>query len=203
MPKLTKKQAAVYEFISSYMEEHRFAPSYREIAKHFGLSSPSTAHQHVEALIEKGYISRSDDGEARSLELIDQRNDTETSVMMLPLMGLITAGEPIEAVEDKETIAVPASFVVNEANSYVLKVKGRSMIEDGILDGDYVIVERNYYPENGDTVVALLNNENATLKRYYREKSRIRLQPANKTMKPIYARNPVIQGIVRGVLRHY
>lgn len=204
MPKLTKKQAAVYEFISSYMEEHGFAPSYREIAKHFGLSSPSTAHQHVEALIEKGYISRSDDGEARSLELIDQRNDTETSVMMLPLMGLITAGEPIEAVEDKETIAVPASFVVNEANSYVLKVKGRSMIEDGIFDGDYVIIERNPSPKNGDIVVALLNNAYATLKRFYREANHIRLQPANKTMQPIIVEGDInIQGIVRGVIRQF
>ena len=123
--------------------------------------------------------------------------------MELPLVGLITAGEPIEAIEDKETIAVPADFVRDTVNSYVLRVKGESMIDEGILSGDYVIVERNPSPKNGDVVVALLNNAYATLKKFYREKARIRLQPANTTMKPIYAKDPLIQGIVRGVIRKF
>jgi repressor LexA len=121
----------------------------------------------------------------------------------LPLAGLITAGEPIEAVEGTETIAVPANFVTDSFNSYVLKVKGESMIEDGILSGDYVIVERNPSPRNGDVVVALLNNAYATLKKFYREPNRIRLQPANSTMKPIYVQDPLIQGVVRGVIRKF
>jgi repressor LexA len=120
----------------------------------------------------------------------------------LPLVGTIAAGQPIEAIEHKEALSVPLELLPH-LNCYVLQVRGESMEDDGILDGDYVIVERNFYPKNGDVVVALLNNEAATLKRYHREKSRIRLQPANKTMKPIYAKNPVIQGIVRAVLRRY
>jgi repressor LexA len=121
----------------------------------------------------------------------------------LPLRGLIAAGQPIEALETNDTIDVPADMVVDEINSYVLKVKGTSMIDDGILDGDYVVVERNPSPKNGDIVVALLENTYATLKRFYRETNRIRLQPANSTMGPIYVRDPLIQGVVRAVLRKY
>ena len=121
----------------------------------------------------------------------------------IPLAGLITAGEPIEAVEEKETMAVPANLIVDGANSYVLKVKGRSMIEDGILDGDYVIIERNPSPRNGDVVVALLDNAYATLKRFYREPARIRLQPANSNMKPIYVKDVIVQGVVKAVIRKF
>ena len=140
--------------------------------------------------------------EARSIELVEAET-TWASALELPLVGLITAGEPIEAVEQNETIAVPSDFVTDQVNSYVLRVKGESMIEEGILDGDYVIVERNPSPQNGDVVVALLNNAYATLKKFYREAARIRLQPANHTMKPIYAKDPLIQGIVRGVIRKF
>jgi len=122
---------------------------------------------------------------------------------MLPLAGLITAGEPIEAIEEKETIAIPVDLAPNSANSFVLRVKGQSMIEDGIFDGDYVVVERNPSPKNGDVVVALLDNAYATLKRFYRERDRIRLQPANSTMKPIYCYDPVIQGTVKAVIRKF
>ena len=114
----------------------------------------------------------------------------------------ITAGAPIEAVEEKETMAVPADIVADE-NAYVLKVKGESMIEEGIFSGDYVVVERNHSPRNGDVVVALLNNAYATLKKFYRETNRIRLQPANSTMKPIYCKDVAIQGIVRAIIRKY
>ena len=121
----------------------------------------------------------------------------------MPLAGLITAGEPIEAIEDTETIAVPADFVSDKVNSYVLKVKGESMKNDGILSGDYIIVERNPSPTNGDVVVALLDNAYATLKKFYREPNRIRLQPANARMKPIYTKDPLIQGVVKGVIRKF
>lgn len=198
MPNLTKKQKLILDFITQFIQTNDYAPSYREIAEHFGLSSTATVHEHVKALEDKGLISSSQNA-ARSLEVVNHRFGKSIE---LPLAGLITAGEPIEAVETNETIAVPQSMIKNE-NSFVLKVRGESMIEDGILDGDYVIVERSFYPRNGDVVVALLDNTYATLKKYYREKDRIRLQPANRTMKPIFAKNPAIQGIVKGIMRTF
>ncbi len=197
---LTKRQSITLDYIREFLAKHNYAPSYRDIMKGTGIKSPATAYNHVQALRDKGYLSLTD-GQMRSVELTEKSN-MFTRGIELPLVGTIAAGEPIEAIENNESISVPLELLPN-LNCYALQVKGESMIEDGILDGDYVIVERSFYPENGDTVVALLDNENATLKRYYREKTRIRLQPANKTMKPLYTRNPVIQGIVRGVLRRY
>lgn len=198
MSNLTKKQKEILDFVTQFIQTNEYAPSYREIADYFGLSSTATVHEHLKALEDKGLIT-SNHNAARSLEVVTQRFGRSIE---LPLVGLITAGEPIEAIQENESIAVPQSFVRDE-NSYVLKVKGESMIEEGILDGDYVIVERNFYPHNGDVVVALLDNTYATLKKYFREENRIRLQPANRTMKPIYAKNPAIQGIVRAVLRKF
>ena len=197
---LTKRQSITLDFIRKFLSEHNYAPSYRDIMRGTFINSPATAYAHVQALKDKGYLKIMD-GQMRSVELTEKSN-IFTKGVELPLVGAIAAGEPIEAIQDRDTISVPIELLPN-LNCYVLQVKGDSMIEDGILDGDYVIVERNFYPENGDTVVALLDNENATLKRYYREKTRIRLQPANKKMRALYARNPVIQGIVRGVLRRY
>ena len=159
----------------------------------------------MQTLIEKGHLKNGDDGEARSLELVSPLQSMPVAMAIsLPLAGLITAGEPIEAVEEREAIAVPSDFVMDAANSYVLKVKGRSMIEDGIFDGDFVIVERNPSPKNGDIVVALLDNAYATLKRFYREANSIRLQPANSTMQPIIVQgNLNIQGVVKGVIRKF
>lgn len=203
LPPLTKKQRAVLDYIESFIQEHNYTPSYREIADGLGLSSPSTVHGHIQALCEKGVINTADDGSARSIELVESDLISPMSVM-LPMAGLITAGEPIEAVEDYEAMAVPADFVVDADNSYVLKVKGRSMIEDGIFDGDYVVIERNPSPKNGDIVVALLDNAYATLKRFYREHDHIRLQPANSTMQPIIIKGDInIRGIVRAVIRRF
>jgi len=203
MPPLTKKQTEILEYIRSYIAGNGYAPSYREIADHFGLSSPATVHQHIKTLTEKGVIAVGDEGEARSIELIQSEQPVDRFAVVLPLAGLITAGAPIEAVEQNETMAVPTSFVVDGANSFVLKVKGRSMIDDGILDGDFVVVERNPSPRNGEVVVALLDNAYATLKRFYREKNRIRLQPANSTMDPIFVKDCIIQGVVRAVIRQF
>lgn len=189
------------DFITDFVKRRGYAPSLREIGEHFRLSSPATIHAHLANLKKKGMIKTSFN-EARSIELMPAKINWAAS-LELPLVGLITAGKPIEAVEDKETMAVPADLINDSANSYVLKVKGESMIEDGILDGDYVIVERNPSPKSGDIVVALLDNAFATLKKFYREKNRIRLQPANSSMKPIYAKDPLIQGIVRGVIRKF
>ena len=200
---LTKKQSQVFDFIKSFTAEEGYAPSYREIAEYFELASPATAYQHVQALIEKGYLESGASGSARSLEIVEPQEAFSGQVALLPFSGTITAGEPIEAVETNETIAVPADFVVDKLSSYVLRVKGDSMIDDGILNGDYVVVERNNYPKNGDVVVALLDNTHATLKRFYKEDKRIRLQPANKTMQPIYVRDVIIQGVVRAVIRRF
>ena len=203
LPPLTKKQKEVLSYIEEFVQENGYTPSYREIASGLGLSSPSTVHQHIQTLCEKGVINTGDDGSARSIELVETEELSPLSVM-LPLAGVITAGEPIDAVEENEAIAIPTDFVVDVANSYVLKVKGRSMIEDGIFDGDYVVIERNPSPKNGDIVVALLDNAYATLKRFYRESNYIRLQPANSTMQPIIIKGDInIQGIVRAVIRKF
>ncbi|MBI5369752.1 transcriptional repressor LexA [Candidatus Uhrbacteria bacterium] len=201
MPPLTKKQAEILAFIREHIADHGYAPSYREIGEHFGLSSPATVHTHIQALVEKQEIAIGEEGEARSIEIIGALPQQPS--VLLPLLGLITAGEPIEAVQDNETMAIPATFVLDGSNSYVLKVKGRSMIEDGILDGDFVVIERNPSPRNGEVVVALLDNAYATLKRFHREKTRIRLQPANSTMSPIFVKDCIIQGVVRAVIRKF
>jgi repressor LexA len=198
---LTKRQRQILDFITEFVGKNGYAPSLREIGEHFKLSSPATIHAHIDNLKKKGFLKTSYN-EARSIELVPTEVNW-AQALELPLAGLITAGEPIEAIEEKETIAVPADFVADKANSYVLRVKGESMIEDGILDGDYIIVDRNPSPHNGDVVVALLNNAYATLKKFYREANRIRLQPANAKMKPIYTKDPLIQGIVRGVIRKF
>ena len=203
LPPLTKQQHRVLETIEAFVQTRGYTPSYREIASILGLSSPATVHQHIKALCEKGVINTGDHGIARSIEVVETEPLTPLAIM-LPLAGLITAGEPIEAIEEHDAIGVPADFVIDAINSYVLKVKGRSMIEDGIFDGDYVIVERNPSPKNGDIVVALLDNAYATLKRFYREANQIRLQPANSTMQPILVNGDInIQGIVRGVMRKF
>lgn len=197
---LTKKQKEILDYITQFITMNGYSPSYREIAEYFGLSSPATIYEHIKGLEDKGYI-KAEDKKARSIK-VSKKEAKERPAMELPLVGTITAGEPIEAIEEKETIAIPTD-VVDDPDSFVLHVKGDSLVEDGILDGDYVICERRFYPQNGEVVVALLNNEYATLKKYYREKNRIRLQPANSNMKPLYAKNPVIQGIVKAVMRKY
>ena len=198
--KLTKRQKEILDFINDYLESNGYSPSYMEIAGHFKVSSSATIHQHIKALEDKGYLKPTQH-QKRSLEPVMLSAYRDAIAIDLPLVGLITAGEPIEAVEDRETMAIPADFVPNVENSYVLRVKGTSMIDEGIWDGDYVIVERNHSPKNGEVVVALLNN--ATLKKFYREKDRIRLQPANSALKPIYVKDPLIQGVVRAVIRKF
>lgn len=198
---LTKKQKEILDFIQDFLDKNGYSPTLREIGKGLNLSSAATIHVHVENLKHKGYL-RNGYNRSRSIELIKADNNW-SKTMELPLVGLIAAGEPIEAIESHETIAVPVNFVQDSANTYVLQVKGDSMIEDGILEGDYVIIERNPSPRDGDVVVALLNNAYATLKKFFREKNRIRLQPANSKLKPIYTQDPLIQGVVKGVIRKF
>jgi len=198
---LTKKQKAVLDFVVNYIKDNGLSPTVREVAHELGFSSPATAHEHLQNLKDKGFIKINPD-EIRGLMPAKKIMNLAHS-LKLPLAGLITAGQPIEAIEERETMAVPADLVVDGANSYILKVKGESMIEDGILNGDYVIIERNPSPRNGDVIVALLDNTYATLKRFYRERNRIKLEPANSSMKPIYVKDLIVQGVVRAVVRRF
>ncbi len=198
---ITKRQKQILDFLVEFIATHDYAPSLREIADHFGLSSTATVHEHLRNLEDSGYI-QSVKGEARSISPSGKFMRFKKAIE-LPLVGLIAAGEPIEAIQQNETICVPLGLVDKKPNSFVLQVKGSSMIDEGILNGDYIIAERTFSPKNGDVVVALLNNQYATLKKFFREKNRIRLQPANKNMKPIYSKNPAIQGIVRAVMRKF
>ena len=198
---LTKQQSKILDIIKTWIKDNGYAPSIRELAEELGVSSPATVKQHLEALVTKGYLRRTD-GTVRNIEPTKKVWEL-SKTFELPLVGLITAGEPIEALEERgDTVPVPAALAGDD-NCYVLRVKGDSMIDDGIMDGDYVIVERNFYPKNGDVVVALLDNAYATLKRFYREQGRIRLQPANNNYNPIYVKNPAIQGIVKGLIRRF
>ena len=197
---LSKRQSEILNFLKDFMMDHDYSPSYREIAESLGVSSPATIHQHMQTLKSKGYLDL-DPNAPRSLQLTSKVMKFGKSIE-LPLQGLITAGEPIEAVVQNETIAVPADLVTND-NAYVLKVRGESMIDEGIWDGDYVVVEYNPSPKNGDVVVALLNNAYVTLKKFYRETNRIRLQPANSRMKPIYCKDVAIRGVVSAIIRKF
>ncbi len=198
---LTKKQSEILNYVLNTLRDEGYTPSYDEIASHFGLSSKATVAEHLATLQTKGYLKLpgSKDG---FLTLARGVMDMAKAIS-LPLAGLITAGKPIEAVETRTPIGVPADLVADPANSYVLRVKGSSMVDEGILDGDYVIIQRNPSPRNGDVVVALLDNAYATLKKFYREPNRIRLQPANITMDPIYVKDVNIQGVVRGLIRKF
>ncbi len=202
---LTKRQKEILDYVTQYIEMNGYAPSYREIAEAFKLGSVATVAEHIETLVAKGLLQKGDN-EARSLQLIKPEEFDADRSVGLPILGLIAAGQPIETIEGhQETLEVPP-FMVGRRHSYVLQVKGQSMVDDGILDGDYVVIQEKEVPSNGEVVVALVNGSEATLKRYYKEKGHIRLQPANSTMDPIIV-NPgtqiQIQGVVIGVIRKY
>jgi repressor LexA len=198
---LTKRQKQILSFIEESLRANGYAPSLMEIRDHFQLHSISTVHKHLVHLEEKGLIRRHWN-RARAVELIV--SETKPEARDVPLLGLIAAGEPIEAVRGNELVAVPEDMI-GRRDVYVLRVRGESMVDDQIRDGDYVIVERRTDPKNGEVVVALLNGENATLKKFYREKTQIRLQPAHPTMKPIFVQEEdlAIQGVVVGLMRKY
>ena len=204
---LPKKKQQILEYLKDYVSKNGFAPTLSEIAKKFKVSSLSTVHEHIKFLEDNGFIQRDGDIRSRELKILvnsDQEEIyTDNQTNGLPLLGLITAGEPIEAIEKKEeTIPIPAS-ITRGRNCYILKVKGDSMVESLIMDGDLVIVEKTEYAKNGDMVVAVLEDGSATLKKFYKEKSYIRLQPANKKYKPIMAKNVIIRGKVVGIIRKY
>lgn len=201
---LTKKQKHLLDFIRQFEQEFGYSPTYREIMDGLHYTSVATVAQHVENLLAKGFLHKGNN-EARSIQLVDADVDTQ-NLSGLPVKGLIAAGEPIAVLDDpSETLQVP-NFMIKSDQSYVLQVKGESMVEDGILDGDYIVVREHKTPIDGDVVVAMINGESATLKHFYRESSRIRLEPANAAMEPIYidSDNDIeIQGTVTGVIRTF
>ena len=211
--KLGKRQLAIYEFIKSYSDEHGYPPSVREIGAAVGLASPSTVHMHLKVLEEHGLIKR-DSKKPRTIEVMDKRaaapepegelasvtQDVSNNVINLPLVGRVAAGTPILAEQNiEDTLSLPTS-IVGDASSFVLRVNGESMINAGIFDGDYIVVKEQSDARDGEIVVALID-DSATVKTFYREHGRIRLQPENDTMEPIYADNPVILGRVTALIR--
>lgn len=199
---LTKRQRQILDYIESFIETYGYSPSFEEIAAFFGYSSLATVHEHLSNLEEKGLI-RKNYNRSRSLELV--RAEAAPTAVELPLLGMVAAGLPIEAIEHQETITVPPDLL-RSGNNYVLRVRGDSMVDEQIRDGDFIIVNSRQTAENGEMVVALIDGDSATVKKFFREKEgRIRLQPANPTMLPFYyGEDEVkIQGIVVAVIRKY
>lgn len=200
---LYKRQREILDFLSDYIEKFDHAPTLVEIAKKLKVRSLATVHEHLQTLEKKRLIKKSG-GIARSIELIDKKIDKIVRGIELPILGFIAAGAPIEPFSDPNaTFAVSANMLPPNKKSYVLQVKGESMIEDGILDGDFVIIEETNQAQNGDIVVAMIDNGVVTLKRFFKEKDRIRLEPANSAMQPIFAKNVTIQGKCVAVIRKY
>lgn len=198
-----RRQKEILDFLNDYIEKNGNAPTLVQIAKHLGVKSLATVHEHLQSLEKKGLIKKSS-GIARSIELVEQKIGNIVKGVELPLLGFIAAGSPIEPYTDPNAaFAVPSNMIEPHKNSYVLMVKGESMIEDGILDGDYVVIEETNQANNGDIVVAMIDNGVVTLKRFFREKDRVRLEPANSRMQPIFAKNVTIQGKVSGLIRRY
>ncbi len=202
---LYRRQKQILEFIRKYIAKYGYSPTLGEIAEYLGVSSLATVHEHLQALVTKGIIKKFE-GAVRGIEILDNQIANELQNVELPVLGFIAAGQPIMPYTDPDaTISVAPNSVnlSNRRKSFVLQVKGDSMIEDGILDGDFVIIEETTAARDGEIVVALLDNGLATLKRYYKEPNRIRLEPANSTMQPIFAINVQIQGHCVGVIRRF
>ncbi|QQG43356.1 MAG: transcriptional repressor LexA [Candidatus Daviesbacteria bacterium] len=200
---LYKRQKQILDFIKQYIGKYGYSPTLSEIADSIGVSSLATVHEHLQILVSKGVVKKFE-GAVRGLEVIDQEISHATQGVELPILGYIAAGQPIQTFTDPDaTVKVAPAMISGKKRSYVLQVKGDSMIEDGILDGDYVIIEEQTIAADGDIVVALLENGLATLKRFFREPNRIRLEPANASMEPIYATDVKIQGKCVGVIRRF
>jgi len=200
---LYKRQRQIVDFIAQYLQKNGYSPTLREIAGSINVSSLATVHEHLAALQRKKIIKKHD-GAVRGIELLDRTFLKMSDSVDLPLLGFIAAGSPIEPHSDPNaSFKVSPEMISGKRRSYVLQVKGESMIEDHIADGDYVVIEETQEVSDGDIVVALLDNGLATLKRFYKEVTRVRLEPANSTMSPIYATNVQIQGRVVGLIRKF
>jgi repressor LexA len=202
---ITRRQRQVYDFISNFVQSHGYSPSFEEIGNGMGLSSLATVHKHISNLEKKGLLKR-DYNRSRSIDILPPKGrmkQTMSTPLSLPLLGRIAAGQPIEAVENPETISL--GDFTGSKDVFALQVRGDSMQDEGILDGDYVLVEKAQTARNGEIVVALVSGADATLKRIYHEGQTVRLQPSNATMNPIMvpASAVQVQGRVIGVLRKY
>jgi repressor LexA len=200
---LYKKQRQILDFIKQFIQSNGSAPTLKHIADAIGVTSLATVHEHLGALEEKGLLKRKH-GKSRSIELTQTDVGVAGDGFEAPILGFIAAGQPIEPYTDPNaTMNIPSAFVSGKKRTYVLQVRGQSMIEDHINDGDYVVIEQTESAKDGEIVVALLDNGMATLKRFFKEATRIRLQPANSTMQPIFVKNVRIQGKVVGLVRKY
>jgi len=197
---LTKRQKQILDYITRHIKDKNYAPSLEEIKRHFKLSSVATIHQHIETLREKGYL-RKTENQPRSIEL--NRKRSKSDLITIPLLGTITAGEPIEAIENPEMIKVSKNQLSKSGEHFALQVQGDSMINEGIFDGDTVVIRKQSDAENGETVVALLNDNKVTLKKIFKEKNGFRLQPANPDLKPIFTKELMVQGKVITVIRKF
>ena len=200
---LTKRQNEILAYLRGHIAEHGYAPSFEEIAEQFTFASLATVHEHLTNLERKGYIRRQYN-ESRSIEVLPPRGTAKATE--IPLLGRVAAGLPIESLMHDETIAVPDEILPRRGPNYALKVAGNSMIDEHIIDGDYVVVHGREEAQNGEMVIALVNGSEATVKKFYRETGGwIRLQPANTTMTPMryQERDVLIQGVVVGIIRKY
>jgi repressor LexA len=199
---LTKRQREILDYLNEFIQQHGYAPSLEEVGRRFSLSSLATVHKHLTNLQEKGFIRRAWN-RSRSVELLPSRSGGRA--IEIPLLGYVAAGMPIEAVASSESISVPEALVTGKRDTYVLRVRGDSMIDEQIRDGDWVVVEDRRSADNGEMVIALIGGQDATLKKFYKENGRVRLQPANPTMQPIVVDpdSVQIQGVVVGVMRKY
>ena len=195
---LTKKQKEVYDFVKSYVDDSGIAPTIEEIRKKLKLKAVSTIHEHILSLREKGYLDK-ENNMPRGITLLSDMS----ALVEIPILGRITAGQPLEVVEyADEYISVNKTSIKNPKEYYALKVVGDSMIDEGIFDGDIVVIKKQSVAENGQTVVAVIDDNEATLKKLYREKDRFRLQPANQLMMPFYRTEVEVRGVVVQVIRN-
>lgn len=202
MNNLTQKEREIFEYISDCLQKNGFAPSVRDICAEVGIKSTSSVHEYLRRLEAKGFIRKSS-GKSRALSIQNDGKSESGKMKRVPILGKVTAGQPILAVENHDGyVDFPATMARGKANLFALRVMGESMIEAGILDGDIVVVESVRYADDGEIVVAMIEDE-ATVKKFYRDKGRIRLQPANSTMDPIYAKEVTVLGKVIANFRFY
>ncbi|MFH1840724.1 MAG: transcriptional repressor LexA [Candidatus Shapirobacteria bacterium] len=197
------KQRQILDYLSQYIQKNGYAPTLKEIAQAIGVNSLATVHGHITEMVKRGLVRRFK-GSFRGLEVLERGVAGSIKGVDLPILGFIAAGQPIEPITDPNSkISVSPELISGKRRAFVLQVKGVSLIEDGILDGDFVVIEEQTEAKNGDLVVALLENGFATLKRFFKETTRVRLEPANAQMQPIFAKNVRIQGKVVGLVRRY
>jgi len=198
MNTITKRQKEILDYVSEYIQKNGYSPYYEEIGEKFGLSALSTVHEHIAELVDKGYLEK-DERKERGLYLPKKRKQ----YLEIPLVGQIACGHPIEAIEEKEEVIKVAREQSLRGNLYALRAKGDSMINEGVFDGDIIIAKKQSTADNGDTVVAIIDDNKATLKKIYIENNKIRLQPANPKYEPIYRKEAEIRGVVVKIIRNF